>query len=136
MTVMIKRGGPLARQQGISFISLIVLFAICGFFGVLGMKVIPTWVEYRAIKAAIVSAKTIGGTVRDMQMSFDRSADVNYISSLHGKDLSFTRVEGGTEISFAYESRIPIVGPVSLVIDYEGTTAKTMPGAGAKADTN
>jgi hypothetical protein len=28
------------------------------------------------------------------------------------------------EVSFAYQKKIPLVGPASLLIDYEGSTAR------------
>lgn len=113
------------RQQGISLVGLIVLLAVAGFVAVLALKIIPTYTEYRAIQNAIVSAKAGGGTVLQMQKAFDASATVGYINAISGKDLVISRGENGeTEISFAYEKKIPLVGPASLLLEYEGSTAK------------
>ncbi|MFC0169971.1 DUF4845 domain-containing protein [Pseudoduganella danionis] len=113
------------RQQGISLVGLIVLLAVGGFVAVLALKIVPTYTEYRAIQNAIVSAKAGGGTVLQMQKSFDASATVGYISAINGKDLIISRGENGeTEISFAYEKKIPLIGPASLLLEYEGSTAK------------
>jgi type II secretory pathway pseudopilin PulG len=102
---------------------LIVVLAVIGMIAVLGMKVAPTVVEYNSIKKAIVSAKSAGTTVREIQASFDRQADVGYIESIHGKDLDISKDGEQLEVSFAYEKRIPLFAPVSLLIDYSGTTA-------------
>jgi hypothetical protein len=69
-----------------------------------------------------------------MQKAFDASATVGYISAINGKDLIISRGENGeTEISFAYEKKIPLVGPASLLLEYEGSTAKNgMPKAANK----
>jgi type II secretory pathway pseudopilin PulG len=112
-------------QRGVSLSGLIVVLAIIGVVAVFGMKVLPTYTEYRAIKAAIVAAKAAGGSVREMQQSFDKNADVSYVSSITGRDLVISKETGETEISFAYEKRIALAGNVSLVIDYAGTTDKT-----------
>lgn len=113
------------RQQGISLVGLIVLLAVGGFVAVLALKIVPTYTEYRAIQNAIVSAKAGGGTVLQMQKAFDASATVGYINAINGKDLIISRGENGeTEISFAYEKKIPLIGPASLLLEYEGTTAK------------
>ena len=110
-------------QRGVSLVGLIVVLAVIGMIAVLGMKVAPTVVEYNSIKKAIVSAKSAGTTVREIQASFDRQADVGYIESIHGKDLDISKDGEQLEVSFAYEKRIPLFAPVSLVIDYSGTTA-------------
>lgn len=115
----------IARQQGISLVGLIVLLAVGGFVAVLALKIVPTYTEYRAIQNAIVSAKAGGGTVLQMQKAFDASATVGYINAINGKDLIISRGENGeTEISFAYEKKIPLLGPASLLLEYEGSTAK------------
>jgi hypothetical protein len=86
------------------------------------MRVVPSYTEYRAIKNSIVVAKATGGTIAEMRTSFDKNADVSYITTISGRDLVFSKDTGQTEISFAYEKRLPIAGNVSLVIDYAGTT--------------
>lgn len=112
------------KQGGVSLTGLIFVLAILGFIGVLGLKIVPTYSEYRAIMTAIKTAKAAGGTVREMQQSFDNSAIATYIDSISGKDLIIGKDNGETEISFAYQKKIPLFGPASLVLDYAGSTAK------------
>jgi type II secretory pathway pseudopilin PulG len=112
------------RQEGISLVGLILLLAVLGLALVLGMKILPTYTEYRAIKNAIVTAKAAGGSVAEIQKSFDANATTGYISSISGRDLVIEKQNGETEVSFAYEKKIPLVGPASLLLEYEGTTAK------------
>jgi Tfp pilus assembly protein PilE len=111
------------RQDGLTLIGLIFLLAIAACVGLVALKIVPTYAEYRAISNAIKSAKASGTTVREIQQAFDRSATTAYIDSISGKDLVISKETGDLEISFAYEKKIPLVGPASLVIDYAGTTA-------------
>ncbi|MYN28673.1 DUF4845 domain-containing protein [Duganella levis] len=113
------------RQQGISLVGLIVVLAALGFVLMLGLKIVPTYMEYRAIKNAIATAKATGGGVIEIQKSFDASATASYISSISSRDLIIEKNNGETDISFAYEKKIPLVGPASLLLEYEGTTAKS-----------
>jgi hypothetical protein len=110
------------KQAGVSLTGLIVLLAIIGAIAVLGMKVVPTVTEYMAIKKAIVTAKMAGSTPAEVRSSFDKQAEVGYIDSISGKDLEIVPQNGVMEVSFAYEKRIPLVGPASLLIDYQGST--------------
>lgn len=112
----------LNKQRGISLSGLIFVIAIIGVVGVFGMRTVPSYLEYKAVKNSIAVAKATGGSVQEMRTSFDKNADVAYITSIAGRDLIFTRDSGKVEISFAYEKRLPIAGNVSLVIDYSGTT--------------
>lgn len=112
------------KQGGVSVTGLIVALGALGFLGVLAMKIVPTYTEYRAIQNAIVTAKAAGSSAREIQSSFDASAAVGYISSIAGRDLIISKESGETEISFAYEKKIPLFGPASLLLEYNGTTAK------------
>ncbi len=112
----------LSRQRGVSLSGLIFVLAILGVVGIFAAKLIPTYSEYRAINDAIKVAKSTGGTVREMQLSFDKNADINGVTAITGKDLVISKETGETEISFAYEKRVPVAGNVSVVIDYAGTT--------------
>lgn len=114
----------LNTQRGVSLSGLIFVLAIIGVVAVFGMRVFPTFLEYRAIKSGIVSAKAAGGTNVQMQESFNKNANMNAVEAISGTDLVISKETGETEISFAYEKRIPVAGNVTLLIDYSGTTAK------------
>jgi type II secretory pathway pseudopilin PulG len=115
----------LHAERGVSLSGLIVGLAIIGVLAVLAMKVAPTFIEYRAVTGAMERAREAGGSHAEIVRAFDRNATVNDISAVRGRDLVLTRDGGGTELSFAYEKRIPLAGNVSLVIDYAGTTDKS-----------
>ncbi|MBZ2208097.1 DUF4845 domain-containing protein [Massilia soli] len=109
-------------QRGVSLTGLILVLAIMGFVAIVALKTVPAYAEYSAVKDAIAVAKDTGGTVREMQVSFDKNADINNIESIKGRDLVISKESGETEISFEYEKRIPLVANVSLLIDFAGTT--------------
>jgi type II secretory pathway pseudopilin PulG len=114
-----------SRQGGITLVGLIFVFAIVGMIAVLGIKVTPTVTEYLGIKKAIVSAKASGTTVLEIRNAFDRQADVGYIDAISSKDLEITKNKNGDgfDVSFAYQKKIPLFGPASLLLDYAGSTA-------------
>jgi type II secretory pathway pseudopilin PulG len=127
----------LKAQRGVSLTGLIFVLAVIGVVAVFAMKVFPTFLEYKAAKDGIIAAKANGGTVLEMQQSFDKNADINRVEAITGKDLLISKETGETEISFAYEKRIPIAANVSLLIDYAATTARnglvaTKPAAAAR----
>ena len=113
------------KQSGLSLVGLIFVLAILGLIAVLAMKIFPTFTEYMSIKKAIVTAKASGGTVAAIKASFDKQAEVSYIDSISSKDLEISRNGDDVDVSFAYQKKIPLFGPASLLLEYEGTTAKT-----------
>jgi type II secretory pathway pseudopilin PulG len=112
----------MGREAGVSLSGLIVVLVVLGAVALVAMKVFPAWVEYRAIKNAIVQAKAAGPGNREMQQAFDRNAEINNITSINAKDLVISRDNGQADVSFAYEKRIPLAGNVSLLLDFAGTT--------------
>ncbi|MDP3843289.1 MAG: DUF4845 domain-containing protein [Oxalobacteraceae bacterium] len=112
------------RQQGLTLTGLIFVLAIVAVIAVLGMKVVPTAIEYSAIRKSIVSAKDAGTTVAEIRAAFDRQANAGYIDAIAGKDLDIAKVDGETVVGFAYQKKIPLFGPASLLLEYSGTTAK------------
>lgn len=114
----------LKSQRGISLIGLILSLGVIVLIAMLAMKVVPTAIEYTSIRKAIGVAKTGGTTVNEIQNAFDKQAEVGYITSISGKDLVITRDNGNIEVSFSYQKKIPLFGPATLLLEYEGTTAK------------
>ena len=113
-----------ASQRGVSLTGLIFVLAVIGFIAVFGMKVFPTYLEYKASKDAIKAAKASNGSDVEMRQGFDKNADINRIEAITGKDLIISKDSGETELSFSYQKKIPIVANVSLLIDYAATTAR------------
>ncbi|MFZ6772901.1 DUF4845 domain-containing protein [Undibacterium sp. SXout7W] len=111
-------------QRGISLIGLILSLGVIVLVAMLAMKVVPTVIEFMSIKKAIDIAKVSGSTVREIQGSFDKQAAAGYFDAISGKDLSIVKNGDEVEVSFAYQKKIPLFGPASLVLDYTGTTAK------------
>ncbi|NHZ88904.1 DUF4845 domain-containing protein [Massilia sp. CCM 8733] len=112
----------LAKQQGVSLVGLIFVLAIIMFLAMFAMKVFPTFLEYRSVKEGVMAAKKTDGTVREIQLAFDKHADINRIDSIKGTDLIITKDTGETQVAFDYTARIPLITNVTLLIDYSGTT--------------
>lgn len=110
-----------ARQAGISLLGLIVLGTFLTFGAMLTLRLYPTVSEYMMVKRAVVKARSDGTNPQAIRSAFDRAAVIDDITSITGKDLDIVpSPSGGYAVSFAYEKRIPLFGPVSLLLDYRG----------------
>lgn len=115
-----------ASQRGVSLSGLIVLAFVITVVVMLGLKVVPDVIEYWQIKKAIaaISQDSKVASIVNARNEFDRYANINQISSVEGKDLSIAKQGNGFEISVAYERRIKMFGPVSLVLDFDTAADK------------
>lgn len=108
------------KQQGISFLGLLIVGAILAYLVVIGAKVVPSVSEYMAINKAAKQAASEGTTVPAIRAAFDRQATVGYITSVGGKDLEIGKVNDRVVVRYAYDKEIPLGGPAFLVIKYRG----------------
>ena len=110
-------------QRGLSLIGLLFVAAVVIAIAVVAMRIVPSALEYMAIKGAVEKVVSSGApSARELQVAFDRFAAVDDIKSISGRDLIIEKVDGATVVSFAYEKRIELAGPVSLVIAYNGSS--------------
>lgn len=115
-------------QAGLTLTGLILAGIVVALIAVVGMKVVPDVVEYGKIMSNIKALANDGSlkdaSVSDVRKAFDRRANVDQIDVISAQDVDVTKDGGRLVLSFAYAKRIPLFGPVSLLIDFEGTTAK------------
>ena len=118
-----NRPSAAAGQRGLTLISLLILGILIALVALVAMRVTPTVIEYFAIKKAVVRAASSSpsGVPAEIRNAYDRSQAIEDFTSVLAKDLVIEKDRNGrTTVSFAYEKRIPLFGPASLLIEYKG----------------
>jgi hypothetical protein len=114
------------RQQGLGFFGVLVLLIAIVFVAIVGMKLVPAYIEFYTIKKAVTgmtqSGELRGATVADVRRAFDRRAAVDDITALRPEDLEITKEGNDIVVSFAYEKRIPLFYNISVLIDFAGSS--------------
>ncbi len=114
---------PGSKQAGLSFVGFLIVAAVVVFFAVVGMKVVPTVLEYTAVQRAVKKSANEGGeTPAEIRRKFDQYAAVDDIASIKGSDLDITKQNGSVVVSFKYDKKVPLFGPASILIEYEGSS--------------
>ncbi len=111
------------RQRGLTLISLLVLGVLIALVALVAMRVTPTVIEYFAIKKAVVRAASSSpsGVPAEIRNAYDRTQAIEDFTSVLSKDLIIEKDRNNrTRVSFAYEKKIPLFGPASLLIEYKG----------------
>ena len=92
------------RQRGLSLFGLLIAAALIITVAIVAMRVVPSALEFMAIRGAVEKIVTSGATTpRDLQQAFDRFAAVDDITAIRGSDLIIEKLDTGTVVSFAYE---------------------------------
>ncbi len=109
-----------------SFVSLLTLLVAIVFVAIMGLKVVPAYIEYFTIKKAISgmtqSGELRGASVPDIRKAFDRRATIDDITVITPKDLEISKDGNEVVLAFAYEKRVKLFGNVSLLIDFAGSS--------------
>ena len=113
---------PRSGQRGVTMIGLLMWAIVVGFAGYTIIRVVPTVMEYRAIRSAINRiAASPPPTVAGIREAFDRQTEIEQlITSITSKNLEITKENEKVVIAFAYDKEIELVAPVFLLIKYEG----------------
>ena len=109
-------------QRGVSLLGLIAGLFILVIVAIFGMKVVPSFLEFRAAKGAIEAISKQAQSPADVRRAFDARAAIDDITSIKAADLEVQREGNQVVISFSYEKRIPLFGPATLLIDYAADT--------------
>jgi len=119
--------GMLKRQKGITFIGFIVVAVISLSILLVGMKILPEYMELSSVKKTL---KAIGNdsnfnsmTKQEIMQSFDKRASVNYIYVVNGRDLIITKDASGKKIvEIDYEVVKPLAFNLSALMDFKAST--------------
>lgn len=113
------------QQRGLSLIGLILASVVVIGIAVVAMKVAPSVIEYYTIlkNIKVVANNNALASVAEVRAAYDRQASIDATPSLTGADLEISKEGGQLVISFAYSKKIPLVGNVSLLIDYAGSSS-------------
>lgn len=115
-------------QRGVSLNGLMIGSVIFALVALLTMKVLPEWIEYgkilRVVKATAGDSSLKEATIPDVRAAYDKRADIDVIKSVTGQDIDVSKEGGELVISFAYTKKVPLFYNVSLVFDFEGSSAK------------
>jgi hypothetical protein len=114
------QGARYKQQAGVSLFGAMIVMIFLALVFLIGAKVVPTFTEFRATQRLVQKAAANGKTIQEARDYFDRYASVDDVQTISGKDLDIQRSTDGVSITFAYEKKIPLAGPVSLAIDYAG----------------
>ena len=113
------------KQQGMTFISWLVLLVVLGFMVMVVLKITPVYLDHFAIQKSLESMQTeplIGRKrVTEIRKMLLRRLDMNNIRYIGKDNLTIARSGGITKISIKYEKEKELVGNMSLLMKFDDT---------------
>jgi hypothetical protein len=115
------------RQRGVSFLGLIVLVGVLGFAAVIGLKLIPVYMDSWKIDSVMNSVISEAGIHEQSRTEIIESMlkrlDIDAVDSLnysnYGDRLSVAKRKNSVTINVTYEITTPLVGNLSLLAEFD-----------------
>jgi Domain of unknown function (DUF4845) len=115
------------KQEGITFIGLVLIIAMIVFVATIVIKLYPPYVEFWTIKKAITRIANDPSfadmSPRDIKDSFDKSASIDSIRVISSNDITIAKGNGGKPVVTAeYQVVVPLVANISALLDFNAST--------------
>jgi hypothetical protein len=106
-------------QRGMTLIGFIIVLAVIGFAAYIGMKLVPMYSEFYAVKSALKGLKAEPGIANQapakIQDLFFRRLYISYSENVKPTNVTLERADGGWVMSVDYEVRKPLIGNLDVV---------------------
>ena len=110
------------RQRGMTMLSWLVVLGILVFFILIGIKMVPTYLENYSIKQVLANMendrKVRTMSPAEMKKSFLKRLKINSVYEFDRKWIKIKKEKLGTRFAVDYEIRKPVAGNVSIVMEF------------------
>lgn len=110
------------KQRGAGLSGLFLWSFVLFFVAVLGMKLVPVYIENAAIKKTLIAIANDpvlqNGTKAEIRKSFNKRAQIDDISVVDEGDIEFNKENGQAVLSIIYSVKIPLFANISLYLDF------------------
>ena len=120
------------KQSGMTLIGFVVVLGVVGLFAYVGMKLIPMYAEYYAVKQAMNGLASEPGIADQdpakIQDLFFRRLYISYAENVKPEHVEVKRIDNGWEMKVNYEIRKPMIANVDVVGKFSATKHLTRRG--------
>lgn len=112
------------RQQGVTFIGLLVILALVGVLVYAGIRLFPVYLTYMKISRTMQSVATeFKGSTDEggIRRALERHWSIEDIFDVDVKEIEIKKEDGVVTMHLAYDDKVPYLGNISLVASFEKT---------------
>ena len=111
-----------ANQQGLTFISLVFILGLIGFFVLLGLKIGPIYLNHSKVVSALADIKKTPDievqSEGEIRSSLSKRFDINYVDDVNQDDITITRHGNYLKVVIEYEVARKIAGNLSVLVEF------------------
>jgi Tfp pilus assembly major pilin PilA len=124
-----------SRQSGITLIGFVIILIVLGFFAFMGMKLVPSYLEYMGVVKAMNQMAVEPGNddIEQARRTLAFKMSFQYVddSTIKPRDITINRQAGGQPIlRVAYDKRIPFLYNIDFLLHFEKQVPLRAAGAG------
>ena len=112
----------LKRQQGLTFISLILVIGLIAFFTLLVLKIAPIYIDHGKVASALAALKKTTDietkSEHEVRDSLNKRFNMNYVYDVTQDDIKVTKYGNYLKVVIEYEVAKKIVGNLSVLVEF------------------
>jgi predicted membrane protein len=110
------------NQHGMTMLSWLIVLAVVVFFILVGIKMVPTYLENYSIKQVLENMendrKVRTMSPAEMKKSFFKRLKINSVYEFDRNAIKIKKEKFGTRFALDYEIRKPVAGNVAIVMTF------------------
>ncbi len=114
------------RQRGLTITGFLFVAAVVIVAALISFRMIPAYIEYysvkKALEGALADARDL--TPAEIRRSVERRLNVDYVDSVRASDVEVTKTGNTLMATTAWETRLHLVGNVSIILELEATASR------------
>jgi hypothetical protein len=120
-----------SKQSGITLIGFLFVLAIVAFFGYMGLKLVPSYLEYMGVVKSmtqIATSGTDGKTLDQVRRDLEFKMGFQYVDDATIKPTDITVVHntsGGSELNVTYDKQIHFLYNIDFLLHFDKSVPLT-----------
>ena len=111
------------QQRGMTAIGWLIVLAIIGFFALLGLRMVPAYLDYYKVVSTLEGLEAESGFSSPVEIRklLERRFEISYVDTIQPADVKIKPKGNSYIVTAAYEKSEHIMGNVYVVMDFEKT---------------
>lgn len=119
-----RTNGVRGPQEGITFLSFIIVLVVVGFFAYMAMRLVPVYQEYFSVRQAMNAVAEESGpntSPAQVRSALARRFDISYVDNVRPQDIRVVRDGRGTQLNIRYQRIQPFMYNIEFLITFDET---------------
>ncbi|QQS52989.1 MAG: DUF4845 domain-containing protein [Candidatus Competibacteraceae bacterium] len=116
----LAKSGRVGKQRGMTVIGMLLLIIVIAFVALIGMKVVPMYIQMFTVKSSIESIRKEPQLAQmspiDIQNAIQKRFDIGYVDNITARDLKIRNDRSGRVLDLVYQDERDLFYGLSVVL--------------------